>query len=63
MKAIDKGKSNTWDMDHRVRERNIQTGKLDPKQFERYLADLPDLEGHFEIVDEPQPALNGNGES
>jgi hypothetical protein len=58
----DKSKVNVWDLDLRVRERNLHTGQLDGKAVQKYLADLPDLEGHFEIVDEHQPALGDGGE-
>jgi hypothetical protein len=48
-----------WIYDLRVRERLLASGALDPKAVERYLAELPDLEGHAEEIPFDQPALSG----
>ena len=52
-------KKQAWMYDLRVRERLLISGQLDPKVVERYLAELPDLEGHAEILPFEQPALSG----
>ena len=49
-----------WDLDVRVRERNIRKGVLDEKDIEKYLKDLPDQSANAENVTLPQPAV-GNG--
>lgn len=62
MKLVtDKGKQAVWAFDLRVRERMLSGGGLDPKTVERYLAELPDLEGHAENLAIEQPAL-GRGD-
>ncbi len=48
-----------WMYDLRVRERLLASGALDPKTVERYLAELPDLEGVAEALPFEQPALSG----
>ncbi len=52
-------KQAAWMYDLRVRERLLAAGSLDPKVVERYLAELPDLEGHAEALPFEQPALQG----
>jgi hypothetical protein len=52
-------KKQAWMYDLRVRERLLASGQLDPKAVERYLAELPDLEGHAEALPFEQPALSG----
>jgi hypothetical protein len=49
-----------WDLDVRVRERNIRKGVLDEKDIEKYLKELPDSAANAESVTLPQPAV-GNG--
>ena len=49
-----------WDLDVRVRERNIRKGVLDDKDVEKYLKDLPDQAANAENVTIPQPAV-GSG--
>lgn len=56
----EKGKLTAVDLDKRVRERNLASGRLEPKTLERHLAELPDLEGLAETVMFPQPALGEN---
>jgi hypothetical protein len=53
-------KKQAWMYDLRVRARLLGSGDLDPKVVERYLAELPDLEGHAEIIQVDQPALHGH---
>jgi hypothetical protein len=60
MKA-DKGKQAAFLYDLRVRDRFLQSGALEQKTVERYLAELPDLEGHAEALPFEQPALAGRG--
>jgi hypothetical protein len=52
-------KQAAWVYDLRVRERLLASGTLDPKVIERYLAELPDLEGVAEALPFDQPALGG----
>jgi len=54
-------KQSAWMYDLRVRERLLASGALDVKTVERYLAELPDLDGHAETLPFDQPALNGRG--
>jgi hypothetical protein len=54
---MNEGKTNAKDLDVRVRERNLASGKLDAKTVDRYLAELPDVGDRAEIVDLVQPAL------
>ncbi len=55
-------KQAAWMYDLRVRERLLGSGQLDPKTIERYLAELPDLEGYAEGIPFEQPALAGHVE-
>ena len=48
-----------WDLDVRVRERNLRKGVLDEKDVERYLKELPDSAANAESVTTPQPAVGG----
>ena len=48
-----------WDLDVRVRERNIRKGVLDEKDVEKYLKELPDAAANAESVTTPQPAVGG----
>ena len=54
--------ANPWDLDVRVRERNLKNGSLTEKDVEKLLRDLPDLEGQADPVATAQPALGGHGE-
>lgn len=49
------------DLDRRVRERNLASGKLEAKAVEKHLADLQDVESQCETVQIPQPAI-GSGD-
>ena len=46
-----------WDLDVRVRERNLRKGVLDDKDVEKHLKELPDTAANAENVTIPQPAL------
>ena len=48
-----------WDLDVRVRERNLRKGVLDEKDVEKYLKELPDSAANAENVTTPQPAVGG----
>ena len=48
-----------WDLDVRVRERNLRKGVLDEKDVEKYLKELPDAAANAESVTTPQPAVGG----
>jgi hypothetical protein len=50
---------NSWDWDIRVRERNLASGSLTPKDVEKQLAQLPDVVDQADSVVLPQPALGG----
>ena len=52
-------KQAAWMYDLRVRARLLASGALDEKTVERYLAELPDLEGYAETIPFEQPALSG----
>jgi hypothetical protein len=46
-----------WDLDVRVRERNLRKGVLDEKDVEKYLKELPDSAANADNVTTPQPAV------
>jgi hypothetical protein len=48
-----------WDLDVRVRDRNVRKGVLDDKDVEKYLKELPDVSANADTVLTPQPALAG----
>lgn len=48
-----------WDLDIRIRERNLQKGILSPKDIERHLKDLPDVAANAEAVSLTQPVFDG----
>jgi len=54
---------NPWDLDIRIRERNIRKGVLDPKDIEKYLKELPDSGANALTVDISQPALEAPDDS
>lgn len=56
-KPSDKVKITAFDLDLRVRDRNLASGILEQKFVDKQIADLPDLESHAETIDVPQPAL------
>ena len=49
----------TWDLDVRVRERNLKRGVLTEKDVEKNAQQLPDLADEAEPVSVQQPALGG----
>ena len=46
-----------WQLDVRVRERNLKAGSLTDKDLEKYLTQLPDVGDQAESFATPQPAL------
>jgi hypothetical protein len=48
-----------WDLDVRVRDRNLRKGVLDEKDVEKHLRELPDSAANAESVTIPQPAVGG----
>jgi hypothetical protein len=46
-----------WDLDVRVRDRNLKKGVLDEKDVEKYLKELPDTGANADNVTLPQPAV------
>ncbi|MBL8611473.1 MAG: hypothetical protein JNL38_29280 [Myxococcales bacterium] len=53
---------NPWDLDIRVRERNIRAGLIQEKDVEKHLHALPDLAEQVESFSLAQPALDGEDE-
>ena len=52
-----------WDLDVRVRERNLRKGVLDEKDVEKYLKELPDSAANVENITLAQHAISGSGAS
>jgi hypothetical protein len=50
-----------WDLDIRVRERNLGKGVLSEKDVDKMLKELPDAAANAETVMTPQPALLSEG--
>jgi hypothetical protein len=50
-------KISPWDLDIRVRERNLKNGRLQEKDLEKFLSSLPDLNEHTSSFGTAQPAL------
>lgn len=50
---------NSWEWDIRVRERNLASGALTPKDVEKHVTQLPDVADQADAVVLPQPALGG----
>jgi hypothetical protein len=50
-----------WDLDIRVRERNLSKGVLSEMDVEKMLKELPDAAANAETVMTPQPALLSEG--
>lgn len=48
-----------WDLDIRVRDRNLKKGVLEDTEVQNYLKELPDLSANAELVTLAQPALAG----
>jgi hypothetical protein len=49
-----------WDLDIRVRDRNLKKGVLEDAEVQNYLKELPDLSANAELVTLPQPAITGS---
>jgi hypothetical protein len=52
-----------WDLDIRVRERNLVNGRLEDKDVEKLLGSLPDLASDTVPFATSQPALQGHDRS
>jgi len=52
-------KISPWDLDIRVRERNLKNGRLGDKDLEKFITGLPDLATDTTPFSTPQPALHG----
>jgi hypothetical protein len=52
-----------WDLDIRVRERNLKNGRLEDKDVERLLGSLPDLTSDTVPFGTSQPALQRHTDS
>jgi hypothetical protein len=48
-----------WDLDIRVRDRNVAAGVLEQKDVEKHIKDLPDVSANAELVGIVQPAVPG----
>lgn len=55
-------KLNPWDLDIRVRERNLKNGTLTDKDVEKMVVTLPDLAEQTEALTIGQPAIEGDDE-
>ena len=53
-------KISPWDLDIRVRERNLKNGRLQDKDVDKFLSSLPDLGDSTTAFATPQPALEGH---
>ena len=53
-------KINPWDLDIRVRERNLKNGRLQDKEVDKFLSSLPDLAEQTSPFGTPQPAIEGH---
>lgn len=56
-------KINPWDLDIRVRERNLKNGTLTDKDVEKMLGTLTDLADQADPTTLAQPALGGREDS
>jgi hypothetical protein len=52
-----------WDLDIRVRDRNLVNGRLEDKDVEKLLGSLPDLTSDTAPFATSQPALQGHDRS
>jgi hypothetical protein len=48
-----------WDLDIRVRDRNLASGVLDQKEVEKHIKELPDVSANADVMTVPQPAVPG----
>jgi hypothetical protein len=56
-------KISPWDLDIRVRERNLKNGRLQEKDLEKFITGLPDLGTDTTPFSTPQPAMGGHDKS
>jgi hypothetical protein len=56
-------KINPWDLDIRVRDRNLKSGMLSAKDIEKVTSALVDVADHIEVSTLPQPAIAGRDDS
>jgi hypothetical protein len=49
-----------WDLDVRVRARNVAAGVLEQKDVEKHIKELPDVAANAEPIAIPQPAVPGD---
>ena len=56
-------KISPWDLDIRVRERNLKNGRLQDKDVEKFLTGLPDLASDTSAFATTQPAVEGHNRS
>ena len=56
-------KISPWDLDIRVRERNLKNGRLQEKDLEKFISSLPDLGTDTTAFATPQPAIEGHEKS
>ena len=55
-------KISPWDLDIRVRERNLKNGRLEDKEVDKFLSSLPDLGPETVGFGTAQPALGHHSE-
>lgn len=53
-------KISPWDLDIRVRERNLKNGRLQEKDVDKFLSSLPDLADQASPFGTAQPAIEGH---
>ncbi len=56
-------KISPWDLDIRVRERNLKNGRLQEKDLEKFITSLPDLAEGTTPFGTAQPAIEGHEKS
>ncbi len=56
-------KISPWDLDIRVRERNLKNGRLHEKDLEKFISSLPDLAPDTSPFGTSQPAIEGHEKS
>jgi hypothetical protein len=56
-------KISPWDLDIRVRERNLKNGRLQDKDLEKFISGLPDLNEGTTPFGTHQPAMGGHEDS
>ncbi len=56
-------KISPWDLDIRVRDRNMKNGRLEEKDLEKFITTLPDLASDTVPFGTSQPAIQGHNHS